>query len=1149
MPTFINTQGQVVDATTGEVVGRAESAPTQVDSRTNKLDIPVEGADKVTGLVNNLSWGFNSALFALPDAAQRVIGRGLGLNDEQTFQFAKFFNRGEVSPRNSTERYTRAIGEGVGSALPFTGILGAAAAARPLVTAAAPASGILRGVTDDAIKMIQQSPRMAAAMDVAFGAGWEGLRQAVEENVSDDNQYKNLYKELLPTAAFVGVPGAMAVMGGRAKQMAGMLPSVKAAGWAKEQLTGPGTHLSDVERETLAAMPKGWQLPIVNIVPKYLIKNAEKKLTQVFGPIAESKEAQEALIALETALSDPRFAQAGFVFDAAEKTMYAPLVQEKIKMLQQMGPKELEGIKDRINQNQMALSKLFSNLAPDAQKPVMEAFQAAQADRQAFFENLLTQKADLTSAEKIAISERLGPQNIDMLNNELRGALQAGMETDNAMRQKVLSRAGLKQATAPDGTPLPTREQGKSLFPSQSIEGAALPLITKYKPERPSMRTSVPEPIRLLDNFVQSQMVQREKMESQALTSLVDETVESQLSEMGRGGIDPEFIKTAKNSVRELLGLSKEKVAKGKSGKGYMGLTDYAQGANRIKTDSQGNVSIYVTPNTSIRINPEQLKNDAARIAEANTQIDLNLPEALDYLTAAQRFRNDSINQYNAAMMKGRTRQTDAQRILDTGNSVFRDVEKLVLDHTPQLKGGANQVLKMMIDDYQNSYAKSLPLLLTSVKRGGKEYYLPNEDLLRNAFKNADNVRQIANLLGPDEQSAKLMMNGTIDWLRSKNVVNKDGLVDPKILRSVLDKNRNIVEALPTNIQTKLADEVTLADDYVKRLGELDQRAMTAQDNELDRVLAKAVRPEADSRMVMTDALKDPAIMRKLVNVVGKDPEMLSSLRRSVYDIATEGAQGGGSLKSFLDINEKALKVLYGGTEHLQNLKTLADLQRRVSAFASVTGQIPAFESLDQAAKRAFGFGVQFGTTTLREALVGRISPETGALALMLRMTGSLENQLYKRIFTKALESEEFAKQITHIAGPKDATNAEKELAKIGITKNMIFQGESKIGQLARQGVQQTGSDLLRGNEKTSVPGMAGQPIVPRETASQMLRKLPPAPPTTGVQFNPRLPTKPQVQQGAGAGQIPLMYPAMFPNDPISGLLQQRQAMTQPPQQ
>jgi len=382
-------------------------------------------------------------------------------------------------------------------------------------------------------------------------------------------------------------------------------------------------------------------------------------------------------------------------------------------------------------------------------------------------------------------------------------------------------------------------------------------------------------------------------------------------------------------------------------------------------------------------------------------------------------------------------------------------------------------------------------------------------------------------------------------------VVNKDGLVDPKMIRSVLDKNRNIVEALPPNVQTKLTDEVALADDYVKRLGELDQRRIAYQDNELDRVLAKAVRPEADPKLVMTDALKDPAIMRKLVDIMGKDPEMIAALRRSVWDIATEGARGGGSLKSFLDNNTRSLKVLYGGTGHLDDLAKLADIQRRVTAIANVTGQIPAFESLDQSLKSMFGFGIQFGTTTMREAMVGRISPETGLMALLLRMTGSMENKLYNRLFTRALEDPEFAKQITHIQTPKDVVKVEKSLADMGITKAMLFPEES-AGQTAyRRGMQQQASTVGQEftGEKKPVAGMAGQPVVPRETANQMLRKLPPAPPTTGVQFNPRMPTTPQVPQGGGAGQIPLMYPAMFPNDPISALLQQRQALAQPPQQ
>lgn len=1132
MATIVNTQGQLVDLTTGQITGRAESAPVATaEPRRGGEGAPeqvTQGGDKVLGLVNNLSWGFNAGLFSLPDAAQRVIGKGLGLDENQVFQFTRFFNRGQVAPRNVEERYARAIGEGVGNTLPFTGILAYTAATRPLVSAAAPATSLFKGIADDTIRMVQKSPRSAAAIDVAFGAGWETLRQAVEENVAEDNPNKSLYKELLPSAAFIGLPLALS---GALK----ISPTARAANWAREKTTGAGVAMSDVEREAMAGVPGPFKLPLVNIIPKTLISNAERKLSQVFGPIAESKEAQEALKALETAMADPRFASAGFVFDAAEKTMYAPLVREKINLLEQLGPKELEGIKLRINQNQEALDQLFGNLAPAARKPVLEAFQAAQKDRQTFFEGLLRQRQDMTDAEILAVSERLGPQNIDMLNNELRGVLMSRMELDNKMRQNVLSRMGLKQATAPDGTPLPTREDGRSLFQAQDMEAAVMDLLKKYRPERPSMRVSMPEPVRLLDNFVQSQLAQRERLQRTTLTGLVDDTLSEQLGAVGKE-IDPDVYKALRDSVMTLV-----RGEKPKGGRRTPGLAELAP-----KPDAKGNVAVPgIIPGRKIIVNPAQLRADAERIAADSTKIDLNLPEALDYLTAAQRFRNDSLASYNAAMSRGRTRQTDAQRILDTGNAVFRDVEGLVLNHSPRLKGEYD-AMKVMLDDYKSVFDKTVPLLLTQTKKGGTEYLLPNEDLLRNAFRSADGIRDVSAVLGNDAQSQSLMLRGTIDWLRSKGVVNKDGLVDPKMIRSVLNKNKNIVDALPEQVRTKLADEVKLADDYVARIGELDQRAVLAKDNELDRILTKAVRPGSDPRTVLTDALRDPAVMTKLVGVVSGDSEMLAALRRSVYDIATEGAQGGGALKTFIDSNEKSLKVLFGGTNHLDDLKTLADLQRRVNAFANVTGQIPAFESLDEGLKRVFGSGVQYLTTTMREAAVGRIAPETGALALLVRLTSSLENQLYKRIFTRALESEEFAKQITHVGTPAEGAKVLKSLQEIGIEK-------ARIANPVRRAIQQEVSGAAQSEQPEKIAGMEGLPVAapaPRTTAREMLNRVqPPAPPTRGTNF--RLPTTPQAPQSGGMSQMPLMYPAMFPNDPISALLQQRAAMVggQPPQQ
>jgi hypothetical protein len=1117
MTTLTNARGEVIDLTTGNVVGRAEGAPTTEVPRAARQDQAIPEGDRLGGLLRNVSWGFNSALFALPDAATQGIGKALGMKDQDVFTLGKFFNKGQVAPRDATERYARAIAEGVGGTMPFTGVLAWAARTRPMVTTAQTAkTGVLRGIADDAIKFVQKSPRAAAAIDIAFGAGYEGLRQAVTENVSDDNPNKQLYETLLPMGAFVGLPVA-----------ASMLPSVMAGRAIKDKIKSATAGLGDVEQEVLQGLAPIYRVPGVRIVPQLLMKNAEKKLTQVFGPISESPEAQQALRQLELAMQDPRFAEAGFLFDAAETTMYSPLLQRKAELLQQLGPKELEATKARINENQQKLRGLMDNLAPEARQPVFDAFQAAQAERQQFFEGLLRSQKDMTEAEVLAVSERLGPQNMDMINNELRGALMGAMEFDYKMRDNTLRLMGLRQATSPDGLPMPTRNEGQSLFPARDMEGAATRLIDKYTPERPSLRNPVPEPIAFLRNFVRGQEVARDRMEGQMIKQLTNQAIDEQILKLN---LPPDLDEAVRSSVLSLV-----------QGKQPKGSKRRATLAEAVKVDAKGNTIIPTgIPGRTITINPKQIQEDAARIALDNTQVNINLPEALDYLASAARFRNDALARFNSSMGKGGTRLTDAQRTLDTGTAVYNDIEKLILDHVPKIKT-EYEGMKNVLADYRAGFEQNLPLLMAQKTGRGDAFLLGNEQLMQKAFSNANNLRQLQVSLAGTPEFDDILMKGTVDWLRTKGVVNQDGLVDPKKIRSVLDKNRNIVEALPDSVQGRIQDEVTLADDYVRRMGEIDARRVAAGNDELDQILKRVSRPDADPRQTLAKAVKDPATMRVLVDELAKNPEQLASLRRSVYDMATEGAAGGGALKTFIDSNEKSLKVLFKDTQHLEDLKVLADMQRRVNAFADVTGQIPVFQSLDETLKRVMGSGIQFLTTTAREAAVGRIAPSTGALAVLVRLSAGLENEIYKRIFTKALEDPAFASKMTKVSTPQQGRALAAELEKIGVPRSML---QARVDRTARQELSQ----FALGDQETPIPGMAEAPIVPRETAASMLRALPPAPPTTGLE-QLRLPTTAPKPSGSSYSNIPLMYPALFPNDPISGMLEQRRQAIQQGQQ
>ena len=1123
MPTMTNTRGEVIDMATGEVVGRTEEAPVEVDPRKAGLELPAPEGKTAQGLINNFSWGFNSALFALPDFVTKKIGQGLGMEEDQVATLTKFFNKGERAPVNSTERYTRAVGEGIGGTLPFTGILAYAAKATPLVKAAEPTAGLLKSIANSAVQYAQKSPMSAAATDIAFGAGYEGLRQAVEENVGEDNPYKGMYKELLPAAAFMGLPLAAA-----------NLPSVKAAGWTIDKIKGASGGLGAVEKEAIAGLPKGYQLPLINIIPKVLVKRAEGKLAQVFGPINESPEAQQALKQLEAALADPRIAEAGFMFDVSERTMYSPLLKRKAELLEQLGPKEMESVKARINENQQRLSGLFDSFSPEARQPIEQAFMAAQQERQNFFEGLVRQKKDMTEAEVTALSERLGPQNLDMLNNELRGVLMADMEADFGMRQKILSRLGMKRAVNPDGTLGDTRfrdgpDAGKTLpeYPAYDIEQAARGLVEKYTPARATGAKGgpMPEPVRMLQTMVAATDKARAEALKQATESLIQQRVNEQLAGYP---LDDALRDQVISNVRALITPSG---TKGKKAAGELARQMNLQKASGIKTKgvAEGEVAVATgIPGRPIYLNPEQIKADAEMIARNGTNIDINVPEALDLLAAAQRSRHDAINSFNSSLMSGRgTRIADAQLKLDRGNAGYKDVENLVLGAVPKVSR-EHEAMKMALDDYNAGFEQRLPLLMTSQKAGGREYLLPNEDLMRTAFKTADNLRQLNITLGNNPAKDGLLTNGAIDWLRSKGVMSQEGLVDPKKIRSVLDNNKNIVENLPAPIQQRLRDEVANADDFAKRMGEIDRRRVDATNNELDSLLTRASRPDADPQQILVTALRDPATMRVLVDQVGKDPESMAAIRRQVWDLATGGAQGGGALETFLKGNERSLNVLFKNTSHLNDLKTLADLQRRVNAFSDITGQIPAFDSLDESMKRLFGSGVQFLTTTMREAAVGRINPSTGALALMLRLTGSIENQLYQRIFTKALEDPLFAKSITHISTPAEAKKVAAMLQDIGISPTAYVPRATRATALEA-------SRLAQGEQELPTQA-AGRPVVPG-TAAQMMRQLPPAPQTRGM---PSLRMGPP-PAGPAAPASNLMYPTLFPNDPISNMLLQRQ--------
>ena len=189
-----------------------------------------------------------------------------------------------------------------------------------------------------------------------------------------------------------------------------------------------------------------------------------------------------------------------------------------------------------------------------------------------------------------------------------------------------------------------------------------------------------------------------------------------------------------------------------------------------------------------------------------------------------------------------------------------------------------------------------------------------------------------------------------------------------------------------------------------------------------------------------------------------------------------------------------------------------------------------------------------------RDVAGGRISPQGAVISLGVRLLSSMEEDLQNKMLLRAIADPKVAKAL---AEPKSAEQAKLLLREIQST------GYLSRALMADIGV--TGSQLAMEDRESPIEGMADlAPGVSRpaattprqdtvaaprpETAAALLKKMPPAPQTRGMPpaaLSPRFAPPPAP---ASAPAAPGMYQMLFPDDPISKMLNQRQQPVAPPQ-
>ena len=1116
MPIITFADGVQLDTSTGQVVGQGEPqrlTPTEAQRPT--VDIPSEpGARGALDALKQLSTGFNTALFALPDATIQAVGRALNVREDQIPTFTAFFNRDAKAPKNTVERFANAIGQGAGGTLPFTGLLASVARTRALTQPLLADASVSTRVAKDMLDFIRQNPKAAVLADIGFGGAYGAAEQAVEETVEPGQELKGLLKATVPLGVTVALPAAGAKFLSLASRMAEISPTVRAAR-AVPEMFGTQTAEGVAQEVVSRSMPK---VPIIggplNWVGSKYAANAEKKITNVLAPLFSDPAkappgVADALAVTKRIESDPELRDL-FLFTAGEQTLYAPLITAQNNTVRNLSGELLSNEQARVAQNVAKMGTAFDLFAPKASLSIDDALRTTYAQAVDTMTRAAQRVATTTEDESLRIADTFAMQNLDEIGDNLRrgifGQMDAQFKRMMKARQEAMGATGMdvegvRTAVRASGEPLPYMQ-------TADLTNFANRFTQRFKltPDERMFPEGAPEPIRL----VQREMMRYDEKVGEKTAELLPDIISREMSK------DPFFAKVTL--------ADREKAARTYA-------DSILKGTDRVKLPE----GIAGPDPATLKRVLEEAKAQAAK----EVDFSITMPEALDLLNSAMNFRNMSILRANKEMDLGNPRQA-AIGIVNRGDAVLKDVEDFVFSsfrNSPQMKDFQSE--------YKNTFAKGydklFPLLITKKSPTG-DFYVSNERVVNEALKNAENVRNLRAIFQDDPEFVSTMNKVMLDRAARAGILDKDGTLSRAKYDRWLQSNKNIIDMMPQSVQRNLTDEAKFAEDYVARLKDMKDRQELVKDDELMSLLQKSVRPDADPKRLVEQAINDPAIMRKLVNTVGKDPERLDALRRQVWFSVKESLfdpKVPNYLADFLKRNSKSIAMLYT-PEQRQNLDLLGEIQRRVYVAARPEGTFSAFQSVDEQLRSQIGAGIGTIESTARAAMIRQISPIHAGVSLLTRFMGRQQTAIYDAIMYKALTDPEYAHQLARANGPLNTKENMKKMGEIttaagGFLPNLL-KGLPRVGSIeASQAAMPEEERPIATPQFTQ--GMAPATVVPKMPAPPApARSLGQSPVVSGTTRTP-----PAMPTGRSVPGFAEQYQALFPNDPLAPLIQSRQ--------
>jgi hypothetical protein len=1091
----------------------------------------------------------NALMFSIPDAGVRAIGRGLGLDDKEVTTLTKIFNTGERAPKNSAERYARAIGGAIGANLPITGIVGYMAKSQKLAAPLMADAGVLKRVAKDTLDFVRKNPKAAFAADIGSGAAFGAVEQYTKEE-----EMSPFAQTVAPLVASVAGPAALGAAASVASKVP--LPSVLAFKYGKQLVdpTSAQAKLTQVGKDIAGEYPFLFR-PAAGLLAGRAERTIGRALSEGKTPLALQESEQ---------LIQELGAQ-GIKLNTAERTMLSDYIEKQGDAVRAMNPVELKAELERRANNMNQFEELMARLAPKSDMSAEQALNIIRGDAENMQQRILQQIGDEKGLEAGRLAERYTPANQDILGREIRETILGGGESAFWNLRNVENRMGLRMQFTQDGVPLPTRDaNGVSLYTATDIEKPINNILQKYNILTGPIKSYAPGLVKVLGRYKSAQGAKGTNAFEDSLTrELTDILVQRERPSSGPGasaGYFREDELMAGAAKADLDFRAQQETIANSLAKEIISPTSLTGTAKRpgladLKLPENKKFELIAK---SYGLSPDQVKGAVTRakeMAEKTGKVDINFPEAVELLQRTTEYRNNALRRFNESQLEGKGRIA-AQKELDKANAVHKDISEMLFQAVPKLGKEYSTFKQAYKDIYEGAYERYLPLLMAE-KRGTGEFLTSNEKILSKAFESAENMRDIKTLLAGTPKGDELMTQATMDWLQKQKILNEDGILDPRKLQTVLAQKKNIIEALPDPLQTALNDELVTGKAFANRMAQLEARKESVIDAELGRLLKQISREGAEPGPLLERALRNPADMKSLVNAVKDKPELLEALRRGVYNMAAEQF-GDKSISAFLgNANKRSLSFLFDPKD-LTNLQRLGDLEKRIRVSEGITDTPKPFETTDEAMQRILGVGMRNLSTTYR-GLSGaggyKASPMDAGVYLGMRLVGRQEYGILDRVMQKAISDPDFA---AALVANNEKNSLEKQLAKLNrkamltgvYIPEVVFKAPQRAAMI--EGSEALQEPMPEEEVQMAPPAPApAAPIAPQAPrAAQMMEQFkkaqPPAPPTRGMQVIPAAPERNKLPpQAPTSGNAAQMYQALFPNDTLGNIIQQQKQMPQ----